>query len=70
MLNTNQNKSTYVVQHHLHLHTQKGNNAVKFLLNSTSFTGLNRFGLGCNDPHDFGKFGATASSGAEGCLAL
>ena len=43
---------------------------MEFLLDPTSLTSLDRFGLGRNNPYDFGKFGATASSGAKGRLAF
>ena len=49
---------------------QKKDDAVEFFLVPTSFTGLNRFGLGRNNPYDFGKFGATANSGTESRLVL
>ena len=70
MPNTNWNKSTYVMQHHLHLYTQKRDDMIEFLFNLTGLTGLDCFGLGCNNPHEFGKFDATASSDAKNCLAL
>ena len=70
MPNTNQNELTYIVQYHLHLHTQKEDNVVKLFLDPTSLTGFDRFGLSHNDPHNFGKFGATANSGTESCFAL
>ena len=58
------------MQHYLRLHMQKKNDAIKFLLNPTSLMGLDYFGLGHNNPHEFGKFGATASSGAKSHFVL
>ena len=58
------------MQHHLRLHTQKENDAVEYLLDPTSLTGLDCFSLGRNNSSDFDKFGVTASSGAERCLVL
>ena len=58
------------MQHHLRLYAQKEDDAVEFFLDPTSFAGLDPFGLGYDDLHDFGKFGATASNGTEGRLAL
>ena len=48
----------------------KKNDTVEFLLDPTSFTGFDCFGFGRNDSYNFGKFGATASSGIESRLAL
>ena len=58
------------MQHHLRLYTQKKDNTIEFLLDPISFMGLDRFGLGRNNLHDFGKFDATASSNVKGRLIL
>ena len=59
------------MNYYLYLHMQKKNNTIKLFLDLTGFADLNIFfGLGPNNLHEFGKFGATASNGTESSLAV
>ena len=71
ILNTNWNKLIYVMQYYLHLHAQKRDNVIKFLLNLTNFTSLDFFlDFGRNNLYEFGKFDATLSNGIETYLVV
>ena len=71
MLNTSQNKSVYIMQHHLYLHVQKKNNTVKFFLNAADFICFNLFfDFYYDNLNQFSKLSTILKSSAENSFIL